>query len=192
MKTSESINEIVTALVLVQSQIEPAPKNSINPHFKSSYSDLTSVWGACRSALAKHHLAVVQSPSFHEGRVIMITRLLHKSGQWIENELSLKPQQDTAQGIGSCITYARRYALAALVGVVADEDDDGNEASKKPPSYQYSEHKPKANPPVLFSKKNIDHVNRLEKLLIGQGINHEWQIKIMSMLEGKEDRKSVV
>lgn len=135
MKTSENINELATALAKAQSKIEAAPKDSANPFFKSHYADLSSVWGACRGPLTENGLAIVQTADSAEGTVDITTRLLHSSGQWIEGTLRLAPTKNDPQGFGSAITYGRRYGLAAIVGIVADEDDDGNAASapgKKP------------------------------------------------------------
>lgn len=130
---SESINELAAALAKAQGEIKSAAKDSTNPHFKSKYADLASVWDACRAALSKNGLAVAQITATTEaGKVRVTTTLLHSSGQWIEGELDVKPGQDTAQGIGSTITYCRRYALAAMVGVAPDDDDDGYAASERP------------------------------------------------------------
>jgi hypothetical protein len=130
MKTSESIDKLAAALVEVQSQIEGAEKNKVNPHLKNKYADLTSIWEACREALTKSGFAVVQSPEWRDGLagVMMVTRLLHSSGQWLEGELFMPVAKSDAQAYGSAVSYGRRYALAAMVGVVAD-DDDGNAAS---------------------------------------------------------------
>lgn len=128
---SESVKELATALAKAQQQLEPAIKGSTNPHFKSKYADLGAVWDACRKALPEHGLSVVQMPTdSSEGRVALTTVLLHTSGEYIGTTFSTKLQQDSAQGVGSALTYLRRYALAALVGIVADEDDDGNAASQ--------------------------------------------------------------
>jgi hypothetical protein len=184
MKTSEAINEIIPAIIAFQAEVQPAPKDSTNPHFKSTYADLTSVWEAVRPVLAKHHLAVVQAPSYADGRIVLTTRIFHKSGQWIESELSVKPQQDTAQAIGSCITYERRYVLAAMLGVVADEDDDGNEGSK-PKSASVQQPKPQN---ALFSSSNSAQVEKLEAYLIAQKISQDvWQ-EIFTSLEGKDPK----
>ena len=129
MKMSEQINELALALSKAQGQIKGALKDSSNPFFKSKYADLTSVWEACREPLTKNGLAVTQTTSPSDG-VVVVTTLLHQSGQWIQGELYMKPTKDDPQGVGSCLTYARRYALAAMVGV-APEDDDANAASAK-------------------------------------------------------------
>lgn len=120
---------LATALAKAQAEIKAALKDSKNPHFKSSYADLTSVWDACRGALTKNGLSVIQKTDFSEGEVWLETILLHADGDQITGRYPLRPQQQTPQGYGSALTYARRYSLAAMVGVVADEDDDGNAAS---------------------------------------------------------------
>jgi len=129
VRRSESIAQLATALALAQGEIGGAAKSKVNPHFKSSYADLAEVSDACRPALSKHGIAVVQMPSAQGPRVTLTTLLAHKSGEWIESALEMTAGQNTPQAIGSCITYARRYALASMVGV-APEDDDANEASR--------------------------------------------------------------
>lgn len=124
-----SLKELATAMAKAQAEIKTALKDSKNPHFKSSYADLTSVWDACRVALTKNGLSVLQITNFDAADVWLETTLLHASGESISGRYPLRPQQQTPQGYGSALTYARRYALAAMVGVVADEDDDGNAAS---------------------------------------------------------------
>ena len=131
MTHSEQIKDLATALAKAQAEIEGARKDSTNPHFKSSYADLASVWDACRKALTGNGLSVVQGPVSDEGRVGVTTMLMHSSGQWLESTFFMRPTKDDPQGAGSALTYARRYALAAMVGV-APEDDDGNAASEKP------------------------------------------------------------
>jgi len=132
MTYSEQINELATALAKAQSQIEGAKKDKKNPHFKNDYADLASVWDACREALTGNGLSVAQSAeSSGDGGYGVTTMLLHVSGQWLTGTLYLRPTKDDPQGAGSALTYARRYGLAAMVGV-APADDDGNAASAKP------------------------------------------------------------
>lgn len=129
METSEQINELAAALAKAQGQIKGAAKDSTNPHFKSSYADLASVWEACRSALTENGIAVIQTPHTDDaGNCHVVTMLTHASGQYVRDSFSLPPTKADPQGYGSAITYMRRYALAAIVGV-APEDDDGNAAS---------------------------------------------------------------
>ena len=130
MKTSDSIKEIATALSKAQAVIVGAVKDKTNPHFKSDYADLASVWDACRKPLTDNGLSVVQTASREEGGIGVTTILMHASGEWITDTLVMRPTKDDPQGAGSCITYARRYALAAMVGV-AQVDDDANAASVK-------------------------------------------------------------
>ncbi len=125
MIKSEAINELATALAKAQGQIKPALKDSSNPFFKSNYADLASVWEACRKPLSDNGLSVIQTLDEKEAETLLETTLLHSSGQFITSALKIMPKDETSQAIGSAITYARRYALSAMVGVCADEDDDG-------------------------------------------------------------------
>lgn len=129
MEKSETIDQLATALAIAQGQIQPAVKDADNPFFKSKYADLSAIWEACREPLSKNGLSISQFIE-NEGEFIHVTTmLLHKSGQWLSSSLSLKPTKTDAQGAGSAATYGRRYGLAAIVGIVADADDDGNAAS---------------------------------------------------------------
>ena len=128
MYQSEQINELASALSKAQGEITPAIKDSTNPFFKSKYADLASIWDACKTALSKHGLAVLQTMDYRENQMVLITTLAHASGQWVRSTLPILPTKNDAQGIGSAITYMRRYSLAAIVGVTTDEDDDGNAA----------------------------------------------------------------
>ena len=130
METSEQINELATALAKAQGEIEGAVKSSTNPDFKSKYADLAEVWKACRSTLSKHGIAVIQAPGSGPNLVFLTTRLVHSSGQWMQSVLCMPLARNDAQAVGSCLTYARRYALAAMVGI-SQEDDDGNAASEQ-------------------------------------------------------------
>jgi hypothetical protein len=130
MITSDQIDQLATALAAAQAVIEGADKGNTNPHFKSKYADLASVWDACRKPLTDNGLSVVQALGSNGDSVICTTMLLHKSGQYIRSVFEMTPAQKTPQAAGSCATYLRRYSLQAIVGV-APEDDDGNEASSK-------------------------------------------------------------
>jgi len=127
---SESIGELAAALSKVQAKIRPAAVNASNPFFHSKYADLASVWDACRDPLAANGLAVVQTMAeAPAGHVAVDTLLTHTSGQWVRGRLVMPLTKADPQAAGSAITYARRYSLAAIVGVVADEDDDANSAT---------------------------------------------------------------
>jgi hypothetical protein len=133
MNQSESIAKLATALSIVQGKLTHAKKDSANPFFKSKYADLESVWDACRSLLAENGLAVMQFPGeFVDGTMSLNTVLTHSSGEYMSYLMSVPMTKMDAQGAGSCISYMRRYALAAVVGVV-QADDDGNAASSPKP-----------------------------------------------------------
>lgn len=115
---SAEIGELAAALAVAQGEITGALKDSANPFFKSKYADLASVWDACRASLSKNGLAVIQSAGTNnDGAAVITTTLAHKSGQWIRGSIALMPVKSDPQGMGSALTYARRYALAAMVGV---------------------------------------------------------------------------
>lgn len=131
MTRSETIVELATAMAKAQGAITAAAKGKENPHFRSKYADLASVWDACRKALTDNGLSVVQSPRLtfngDSGFVEVETLLLHSSGQWMSDVITVPVSKLDAQGVGSAITYARRYALSAFASVAPD-DDDGNSA----------------------------------------------------------------
>ena len=130
MNRSESIKEISTALSAAQGEIQNATKNAENPHFKSKYADLAELLNTVRPVFSKFGLSVIQLPSYADGFVSVETVVTHKSGEWFSGVSSCRVSKDDAQGVGSATTYLRRYSLAAAAGV-AQEDDEGNEASKK-------------------------------------------------------------
>lgn len=140
---SASIAALAGALSKAQGQMEGAAKGNVNPHFKSKYADLASVWDACREPLTKNGLAVLQPVKADGAKVTVTTILMHSSGEWIEESLTMTAQQNTPQGVGSAITYGRRYGLASMVGI-APEDDDGNAASARPVNAQYDQAAPSA------------------------------------------------
>lgn len=127
MQMSDSITALATALSAAQGEIEDATKAGLNPHFKSKYADLAAVRAVIRGPLAKHGLSIVQLPRAQNGVVEVDTMLLHKSGEYISETLRMPVAQMNAHGIGSAITYARRYGLMTILCLAAD-DDDGNGA----------------------------------------------------------------
>lgn len=127
---SATIAELAKALSLAQALMGPAIKDKENPFFKSSYADLASIWEACREPLTKNGLSIAQLVNSEGAIVKLTTMLIHSSGEFISSELCMKAEKETPQGLGSAITYARRYALAAIVGI-SSEDDDGNGSSLK-------------------------------------------------------------
>jgi hypothetical protein len=127
MNKSDAINELAKALAEAQGEIENASKNAANPHFKSKYADLAEVINTVRPVFSKHGLSVTQFPAYEAGIASVETVLMHSSGQWMSGTASAGVTKQDAQGVGSAITYLRRYSLAAVAGI-AQEDDDANAA----------------------------------------------------------------
>ena len=119
MKTSESIDKLATDLIAAQSQLTNPAKTKTNPHFKSSYVDLADGLDVVRAILSKNKIALVQGTSVIDGVIILNTRLIHATGQWIESDYPVsgfaKPQE-----MGSAMTYARRYFLFSLLGIAGE------------------------------------------------------------------------
>jgi len=120
---SDQINEIAAALAKAQASMKGAVKDASNPHFKSKYADLASVWEACRGPLTSNGLAVVQSPSAEGATVHLDTLIVHTSGQWIRGTATATAKDAGAQSVGSIITYLRRYGLQSFAGVAPEDDD---------------------------------------------------------------------
>lgn len=132
MQKSETIGALAAALAKAQSKMTHASKDKINPHFKNRYADLAAVLDAVREPLTANGLSVVQLVAEAERGAALETVLMHESGEWISALYSLPVSKEDAQGYGSALTYARRYALAAICGI-AQDDDDGEGARKAPP-----------------------------------------------------------
>jgi len=128
------MKDIAAAMAKAQTQIKAAIKDTKGQVGKGvyKYADLASVWDACKAGLSANGIAVIQKPDFDTNGVMWLeTLLLHSSGDCITGRYPLRPTQDTPQAYGSAITYARRYSLSAMVGIVTDEDDDGAAGSRR-------------------------------------------------------------
>jgi len=130
---STKIDALAEALSAAQNEMGSAVKDAANPFFKSKYADLGSVVKAIKDPLSNNHLSYTQFPIRNEQSAGVITILMHSSGQWMRSSYTLPLSKFDAQSVGSCITYARRYALQAIAGVPA-EDDDGNTATESAPA----------------------------------------------------------
>lgn len=141
--------ELYAALAIAQGKIEGAKKRNLNPHFKSRYADLASVWDACREELSEQGLSVLQfpvtpGPGFN---VALFSVLAHKSGQAVGERFDMTIKDPSnPQLIGSALTYMRRYALMAIAGI-APEDDDANSATGSKPVSRAASAGPAAAPP---------------------------------------------
>ena len=132
MRMSNSIKELATALVKAQQEIAPVKKDKVNPFFKSSYVGVESVMPEALSILNKHGLALTQTVGTGEdGGTNLSTTILHTSGEWLTDSQPLLLVKADPQGQGSAITYARRYGVMSALGIVGEEDDDGNKASPR-------------------------------------------------------------
>lgn len=177
------IPKLAAALAKVQSALRPVKRESQNPYFNSTYADLAAVWESVRKPLADNALALIQLPMPTDGMTVrLLTVLVHESGEYVASEIVMKPRDGTPQSVGSCLTYARRYALCAILGVTSeDEDDDGNAAQPKNATPQR-----KANPgpagkqatsPAPAGSGSAAAVEALTKLVADMGIPAETQAK---------------
>lgn len=132
---------LAEALVAFQAEIGTVAKDAANPFFKSTYADLPAIKAEAQPVLARHGLAVTQKPGYlvvqHEGFKpeifdTLTTELVHRKGERDKSTMILRPVKNDPQAQGSAITYAKRYAFQAVLGIVADVDDDGNAASAGP------------------------------------------------------------
>ena len=161
MNNSESINELATALAKAHLVIRSVEKDGDNTFLKTKYATLQSVLAACKQPLADQGISVVQLPEISEtGGIGLETILLHSSGQWIRSRFVMPVVKIDAQSVGSAITYARRYAVMAMVNLSAGEDDDGHSAT-----HEIGEVKTKGK--VLTSVKTVPdlsaEITRLKK-----------------------------
>ena len=129
MRHSDTLGELGKALALAHAELDNVTKDAKNPHFKSSYATLAAITDTTRPVLAKHGLSLIQMPSWSDGVVQVETMLLHSSGEWIAETAGAPAPKQDPQGVGSAITYLRRYAQSAFCNI-AQEDDDGNGASQ--------------------------------------------------------------
>lgn len=128
--SDEHRTEVFTAYAKAQTQMGDVLKGATNPAFKSKYADLAAVVEAVTPAFNANGFAVIQSAEFDGEYAAVTTLLAHTSGGWVKSRLKLKPTKADPQGVGSALTYSRRYSLLAMSGA-APEDDDGNAASVK-------------------------------------------------------------
>ena len=135
MQTSEKIGSIAAAMVKAQAEMPKLLADSDNPYYKSKYIALADLIKEVRPVLAKYGLAVIQGVSGDgEKAVIITTRIIHESGEWIEEAFTMPvvakgSKEATPQDYGAAVTYARRYSLAGILGVASEEDDDANSIS---------------------------------------------------------------
>jgi hypothetical protein len=195
MKQSESIDKIIPAFIAFQSDMPSVPKDGNNPHFKSKYATLGAITEATRPHLAKHGLGFMQWMSNRDGYQLIVTRIMHTSGQWMEDEgYILNPTKNDPQGMGSAVTYARRYTLGASLGIITEDDDDGNRASepapvKKPAPAPKPEPAPLQEPDWFNDMGELNDKGKLAAKSIHEGF--EWAKIEKHYLIDKHTRKAV-
>lgn len=139
---SESVKEIASALTNFQGKMTAVKKDAINPFYESKYATLDTIWETIRKPLSENGLSVAQTMNYLEGKSVLETTLYHTSGEWISGTQLVNPVKDDPQALGSAISYARRYSLSAILGLVSDDDDAESATPKKTP----------ISPPVETSK----------------------------------------
>ena len=159
MKTSETITKISAALLAFSKKMISVKKDSVNPHFRNKYASLSAIIETTQKPLSECGLVIIQTPT---GENELTTRLLHESGEYFEDTYTMRPQKNDPQGLGSAITYQRRYAYGAIINLNIDEDDDGNEGSKRPK-------KPETKPEL---KESTEQFKKVVEFLIKDG---EWE-----------------
>jgi hypothetical protein len=198
------------ALAKAQGAMQNAKKDQANPYYNSRYTDLAGVWDVIRKPLSDNGLCVIQRATTGKGSVTVVTTLLHESGESISDTLVLPTAQETAQGYGSAITYARRYSLACVCGVASEADDDGNAASnvKSPATQKYeqrqaqkqaqaktpalSEQMPERKMPAIQDEATADLHGRIKALLEKHAIKGNDAKVLVTQATGKLDRTKLV
>lgn len=144
MNHSESIAQVAAALALANASLKSVGKDRSNSHFGNKYATLDAIMDAVRAPLAEQGLSIVQGASETPEGFQVWTMLLHKSGEYLANVVPVPVNKKDAQGIGSAMTYGRRYGVSGILAVATEEDDDGNNAAKSPP--KKAEPKPQPKP----------------------------------------------
>ena len=172
------MENICKAFVKFQSEFKGMKPDSSNPFFKSTYISLDGILETVRPILAKNGLAVIQEATGDGDYIFVKTKLIHESGEMIETEvLKMKPQKNDPQSMGSCITYSKRYQLAALLGICECIDDDANIATYGNSSPEYS----KSN-----GKLSAKQVGRLLAIGLKAGIKEPEIKKVIKAEFGKD------
>ena len=146
---SETISELAKALSNFQGKMTAVKKDAVNPFYKSKYATLDTIWETIRKPLSESGLSIAQTMNVFGDKSLLETTLYHNSGEWISGTQLVNPIKDDPQSLGSAISYARRYSLSALLGIVADEDDDANVATKPEPVKPTTKPSESMKPPVI-------------------------------------------
>lgn len=175
MRTSESIKEIMPALLEAQKSIQNVKATKTNPFADYTYADLADVLNTVRPSLNENGIIVVQGITSN-GEIVVTTRLQHTSGEYIETDFAVPPVQNKksnpVQAMGAGITYARRYSLSALCGISSEEDSDGAGLTEKPltqekPQPPNGNGSPKGTPPPPKKSKRQEVIDEVGELIKG-------------------------
>lgn len=186
MEKSESIKNIASALIIFQIKVGKVTKDATNPFFKSKYASLSNILDAIALPLEEAGLSYMQFP---DGQYGLTTIVMHgESGEWLQSTYTMKPTKDDPQGIGSCITYQKRYALAGALALNIDDDDDGNKASATQIKQQASSQElDKRDYNTAISKLNI--CKNLSELQVAyKGLNPKMQLATSSLKDELKDK----
>lgn len=148
---SNTLGELAKALTVFQAQVKAVTKDGKNPFFHSNYATLDNIIETVRAPLSNNGLSFTQFPT---GENELLTILLHTSGEYIQSSMKMTPKDSSPQSLGSALTYARRYALSAVLGIATDEDDDGNAASELKSSKPAYAPKSAVKPVAPVAKEN--------------------------------------
>lgn len=172
-ETSTTIAELAKALCKAQGEMKNAPKDTVNPFFKSHYADLASCWEALRPVLSKNGLSVTQYTNVSQDGTVLVTLLLHASGEWIRGTYPIHPKDNSPQALGSAITYAKRYALQAITGLASD-DDDGNAAQTAYKPINAPLTQVKTHGTAVSKEASTQPTAKQIKDMIEEGKKHNW------------------
>jgi hypothetical protein len=195
-------SNLAKALVEVQKVITNAPTNSVNPFFKSKYTDLATAVNHCRPILAEHGLAIYQTFDGEADMPVIVTTLLHESGESVEGRLTMKPVKADPQSIGSLLTYGRRYSYLAMVGI-APEDDDANSAQPQPRAKAKQTRQRQAEPPQDEPPPSVPddepitegQIKKLNAMMGEYGMDRiqvKLMLKVASLKDLSKDRASKI
>ena len=191
MDKSESIKEIAGALSKAQAEMPSVKFNSTNPFLKSKYADLGAVIDTSKAILATHGLSVSQLVESQDKKIGVTTILMHNSGEWLEStcwlELGDERGKSNAQVAGSIVTYLRRYSLASILGMYADEDGDGNKQDKQPEKKQpFVQKQQPANQPKSLVQEAVELGGTVKNTLtVETDESHDWESMTTGELAGR-------
>lgn len=189
MKTSEQLDKLSEALAAAQGQFEDVIMTGKNPHFKAPFSTLNDLKRATKTALSKNGLALVQFPAFIDGRCVIFSRLLHKSGQWLEGDFSLRPDRDAPQPMGSAISYGCRYMKRSILDLEAGAEDDDGEVAEGRGGYVPKPNVP-ASKPEIFTRET--HETKMAAYLEKTFPHREEREVFFELMEGKPATKESI